>query len=248
MVRGRQRVGRLVAPARGLRPSVAPHALEAARRVTVLGGMFSSELGIDLDGAGEVARWLLAATLFGSRISARTAEHTFTVLDRAGVTAAGAGAVSWEHLVELLDQGGYARYDYKTATRLQELSRILHERYGGDVGAIERSATTAAQLEAALDALPGWGVVTVGVFLRELRGVWAHADPPLGGVALGAGRHLGVLGAVGELSRLRAVARGASLDVRDLECALVRLGLAHHRSFASCPGGTRCRMLPPAIP
>lgn len=236
-------------PASSLRHPVVPHVLEVARRVTLLGGMFSRELGIDLDaGDGEVARWFLAATLFGTRISARTAEHTFKVLDQSGVTAAGAGALPWDRLVELLDQGGYARYDYKTATRLQELSRILDARYGGDVGAIARSASTPAELEAAFDSLPGWGAVTVGVFLRELRGRWPHANPQLGEPAIGAGRHLGVLGGSRQLARLSAVADAASLDVRDLECALVRLGLAHHRGFASCPGGTHCRVLPPLNP
>ncbi len=28
------------------------------------------------------------------------------------------------------------------------------------------------ELRAALDALPGWGPVTIRLFLRELRGVW----------------------------------------------------------------------------
>jgi len=37
--------------------------------------------------------------------------------------------------------------------------------------AADHRARTPAELEAALDALPGWGPVTVGAFLRELRGV-----------------------------------------------------------------------------
>lgn len=240
----------------GGRRSVAPSAMATARRVVRLGGMFSTELGIDLNaGDGEVARWFLAATLFGTRISAAVAERTFAVLDRAGVSAAGARHVAWEDLVELLDRGGYTRYDYRTATRLQQLSEVLDARYGGDVCAIERAASSAAQLEAELDALPGWGPVTVGVFLRELRGLWVHADPPLGELAIVAGHHLGLFGAVGEprplgavreLARLGALSEASSLDRRDLECALVRLGLAHRRSVAGCPGGRRCRLLPAA--
>lgn len=223
---------------------VSAEVTDLARRVVLLGGMYSTELGIDLrDGEEEVSRWFLASTLFGTRIPTRTVERTFGVLDRAGVTVARARRISWDRLVELLDAGGYARYDFRTATRLQSLSEALDARYGGAVGAIEASAATPSGLEAALDALPGWGPVTVGVFLRELRGVWALADPPLGEPALEGGRHLGLLGRRGEKERLQVVAGAAGIDVRDLECALVRLTLAHRRTMAACPGGRRCRAL-----
>lgn len=226
---------------------MAPAAVDLARRVVLLGGTYSAELGIDLRGGEpEVARWFLASTLFGTRIPASTVERTFRVLDRGGVSVAGAREVPWDRLVELLDAGGYARYDYRTATRLQELSEALDSRYGGAVCSIEASVATPAGLEAALDALPGWGPVTVGVFLRELRGVWALADPPLGEPALAAGRHLGLFARQGEKERLEAVAGAVGIDLRDLECALVRLFLAHRRTMAGCPGGRRCVALPDA--
>jgi len=226
-----------------------PTAVEAARRVVLLGGMFSTELGIDLGkGERELTRWFLAAMLFGTRISATIAMRTFSVLDKAGVTMASARHASWDALVELLDAGGYTRYDYRTATRLQELSEVLDTRYGGRVSAIAHRARTPAELEGALDALPGWGPVTVGVFLRELRGVWDLADPPLGALAADAGRHLQVLSRGGALEQLRAVATTAGIDVRDLECALVRLALAHHRRFADCPGGRCCAVLAGVAP
>jgi hypothetical protein len=223
---------------------VASGAVDLARRVAQLGGTYSAELGIDLrDGEEEVARWFLASTLFGTRIAAGIVERTFRVLDRAGVSVAAARGISWDRLVDLLDAGGYTRYDYRTATRLQDLSEALDSRYAGAVCGIEASVATPSDLEAALDALPGWGPVTVGVFLRELRGVWALADPALGEPALAAGRHLGLLARRGEKARLQAVAGAAGMDVPDLECALVRLTLAHRRTMAGCPGGRRCRVL-----
>ena len=82
------------------------------------------------------------------------------------------------------------------------------------------------------------------LFLRELRGTWPGAAPPLDPLAAEAARHLGLLGAV-EGDPLRAVARGAAragLDPRDLEAALVRLALAHRRR-PTCPGGERCELL-----
>jgi len=77
--------------------------------------------------------------------------------------------------------------------------------------------------------------ITVGVFLRELRGVWSLADPPLGALTVEAGRHLRVFGSGGELAQLQTVATAAGIDMRDLECALVRLALPHHRRFAGIP-------------
>ncbi len=86
------------------------------RVVDILGGRYSTELGVDVDGGeAEVERWFVAATLFGSRISASVAERTFKVLDGAGLTRiACARDWSWDDLVALLDEGGYARYDFQT--------------------------------------------------------------------------------------------------------------------------------------
>ena len=94
--------------------------------------------------------------------------------------------------------------------------------------------------------LPGWGPVTVQLFLRELRGAWRGAQPPLDPRAASGGRHLDLLstkeGSVG-LPDIAQLASDAGLDVRDLESGLVRLALAHHGMRTPCPGGYRCRIL-----
>jgi len=116
----------------------------------------------------------VASTLFGSRISARVAERTFAELSRAGINRiVDAGTRDQSDLVALLDAGGYARYDFRTSARLQALARVITERYGGEIGAIGRHFTAPRTLVAALDELPGWGPVTIGLFLRELRRVVA---------------------------------------------------------------------------
>ena len=219
----------------------------ARRLVDGLGGRFSAELGIDVDaGADEVERWFLAATLFGNRISAPIVERTYRSLAAAGVaTIANVEGRSWDDLVALLDAGGYVRYDYRTATRLQELAAAVRERHGGRIAALRR-AREPAELEAALDALPGWGPTTVRLFLRELRGVWPAADPPLDERAERAASHDGLLPAphrAAPLACIRAAAENAGVDVRDLEAALVRLALRHGRDLAACPGGAACRAL-----
>jgi hypothetical protein len=225
-----------------------PTARLARDVVSVLGGRFSVELGIDVD-AGEAAveQWFLAATLFGTRISAQVAERTFRVLATAGLARIGqARHVPSEELVALLDEGGYARYDFRTAERLQALSEVIGERYDEQTAEIGRRYQSYPELRAALDALPGWGPTTVQLFLRELRGVWAGAQPPLDDLAAFAMDHLGLASARSagpDLKMLLGLATASGLDLRDLEAGLVRLALAHRRSGQPCPGGNACRIL-----
>ena len=233
----------------GVRHRATDARVSLARRVVEhLGGRFSSELGIDVDaGEHEVERWFLAATLFGTRISTSVAEGTFRVLDGAGLARIEqARHLPWEELVSLLDRGGYVRYDFRTATRLQALSTFVHEEYGGRVGALGSRYPRYEELRDALDALPGWGPVTVGLFLRELRGVWPGAQAPLDQRAGRAATHLGLLAAVHDedaLERIRRLARAAHLDVRDLESGLVRLSLVHGAAIDRCPGEAHCTAL-----
>lgn len=209
-------------------------------------GRYSSELGIDVTrGDSEVERWFVAATLFGTRIAARIAARTFTVLSSAGIhRIIDASARPRDELVALLDAGGYARYDFRTATRLQDLARAVTERYEGEVGTIGRRFTDPEALDTVLGELPGWGPTTTRLFLRELRGVWPGAMGPLDPQAVAAARHLHlVTGQVGgELTQIWRLAQRAQCDERDLEAALVRLNRAHRRT-TMCPGGRDCVVL-----
>ena len=150
--------------------ALGPMATLTGTVVRRFGGRYSSELGIDVDaGDDEVERWFLASTLFGTRISARIAERTFRQLTRAGINRiSDAGGSDGNTLVALLDAGGYARYDFRTAARLQMLSEVIGARFDGDLGEIGRRYRDPAALVAVLDDLPGWGPVTIGLFLRGL--------------------------------------------------------------------------------
>jgi hypothetical protein len=214
-----------------------------SRLVETLGGRFSVEMGIDVDrGDDEVERWLLAATLFGTRISTTIAVRTYRLMAEDGVRSlADVAARSWQQLVELLDRGGYARYDARTATRLRELAAAVH-RLG--IAALRKGDLD--ETRAALDALPGWGAVTVALFLRELRGLWPGVDPPLDERAAAAAQHVGLLDVqVRPLEHLRVIASKAGLDLRDVEASLIRLWLVHHRAFDRCIGGQRCSVSSP---
>ncbi len=196
-----------------------------------VGGRYSTEMGIDVTaGDAQVERWFVAATLFGTRIAARVAQRAYAELYGAGINRiTDAASRAWSDLVALLDAGGYGRYDYRTATRLQDLARVVLERYGGEVAQIGRRYVTPDALVAALDALPGWGPVTIRLFLRELRGVWPGAALPLDPRALEAARRLGLVGDAhfegDALGRITDIARRAGCDERDLEAALVRVSL-----------------------
>jgi endonuclease III len=219
--------------------------------VRCLGGRYSSELGIDVDaGDAEIERWFLASALFGTRIRASVAERTFRVLSHAGIhRITDAERRTWDELVALLDSGGYARYDFRTATRLQALARRVLERHSGDVAAIGRQVVDPKKLVATLEELPGFGPVTIALFLRELRGVWPGARMALDARAAEAARHLGLIGGRGhdDLAQIERLAQKSGCDVRDLEAALVRLALVHRRRLP-CPGGTRCIVLHPGAP
>ena len=139
----------------------------------------------------------------------------------------------WEGLVRLLDRGGYTRYDYKTATKLPALSRSLLADYGGDLNALHVAASGPADLERRLMALSkGIGPTTANIFLRELRGLWQKAEPPLSLLAFAAAAQLGFLPdkctpekALGQLQLLWRQWGQSHDTFREFETALVRAGL-----------------------
>jgi hypothetical protein len=212
--------------------------------LTRYSGRFAAELGIDLR-AGPAARqqWFLAAILYGARISGRLAACTYRVFAARKIyTPEAILAQGWDNLVVLLDQGGYARYDFKTATKLLTVMGTLKERYQGSLERVHEHSGSYEDLESRLRALgAGIGPATVNIFLRELRGIWARATPPLSPLAQAAGERLGLVPAgLTPGAALNALAREwqaqpvPGYDLADLEAALVRLGLSLRRAG---PGG-----------
>jgi hypothetical protein len=203
-------------------------------------GRFALELGLDLK-SGPPARqlWFLAAIFYGARISGVLAARTFRVFAAAGVSGPEAIlAQGWDNLVVLLDRGGYARYDFKTATKLLRGMESLRDRYQGSLERLHEAAADASDLERRLlELASGLGPATVNIFLRELRGVWPKADPPLSPLAQAAAEHLDLLPrgldprpALRELERHWQAQPVPGRDFADLEAALVRRGLELRRS------------------
>ncbi len=188
-----------------------------------IGGSYSQVLGIGLESLNptDLFKWFLASLLFGARISEGIAIRTFEEFQKEGLDSAQKILErGWNGLVEVLDRGGYARYDFKTATKLLGVCENLLSRYGADLNLLHRQSRDARDLESRLKQLgKGIGKVTVNIFLRELRGIWEKANPPLQGLALEAALNLGLVsspqGALGQL---------AAYGNRQLEPALLRLG------------------------
>ncbi len=202
-------------------------------------GRFAASLGIDLRSGPEARqRWFLAAIFYGARISGELAARTYQVFAARGIfTPEAILAQGWDNLVALLDLGGYARYDFKTATKLLAVMAALNDKYQGSLEEVHDLSRDYEDLEGRLRALAaGIGPTTVNIFLRELRGIWAKATPPLSILAQRGGERLGLLppGLTPETA-LTALGREwqeqpvAGFDLADLEAALVRLALSSRR-------------------
>jgi endonuclease III len=198
------------------------------------GRLFSEELGIDV--RRQPFRWLLASILFGRRISAEIAMNTYRAFARRRLlTPRAILRAGWDNLIPVMGEGGYVRYDGMTSTYVLDVCRKLSADYGGDVEALRERARTPQELERLLLGFRGIGPVTARIFLRELRGVWTEADPPLTDVELVAARRLGFTRssdprrALADLKALWRRRRVAGYDFRHFEAALVRAGLELRR-------------------
>ena len=135
--------------------------------------------------------WFLLSVLFGARIPETIAVRTFYMLRRDGLLSPesiiGRG---WEGLVSLLDSGGYTRYDFKTATKLLELSNSIISQ--GSLNSINQKSNSYVLAGNLKSLAKGIGDVTVGIFLREMVGIWEKATPLPSPLVKAAARMLGI--------------------------------------------------------
>ena len=170
---------------------------------------YSEELGLDLSEPEDRFKWFLASLLFAKRISAEIAKKTYRQFEEEGLNTPGKIlAAGWDRLVEVLDSGGYVRYDFSTASNLLRIMKELKEKYG-DLEEIHRQSSDPKDLEKRLQEFVGIGPVGVNIFLRELRGIWGKANPGPSRIAIEVAQRIGLK------------------DVEFYESALVRLGLEY---------------------
>ncbi len=182
---------------------------------------YSEELDLDLTRPEDRFKWFLASVLFAKRISAQIAKETFLNFAQEELTSPDAILeAGWDRLVEVLDTGGYARYDFSTATNLLGIAKTLKEKYR-DLEKLHEVSNNPSDLEKRLQEFKGVGPVGVNIFLRELRGIWEKAKPEPALVAVATARKVGL----------------DVMDVEHFESQLVRLNLEYckrHRT-SECP-------------
>jgi endonuclease III len=187
---------------------------------------YSDELGLDLTKPVDRFKWFLVSILFAKRILAKTAKETFLYFEQEELTSPDAILqAGWDRLVEVLDWGGYTRYDFSTAANLLGIAKTLKEKYG-NLENLHAKSSSPRDLEDRLLEFKGIGPVGVNIFLRELRGVWRKAKPKPCSIAI-------------------KIAEKISLDPKDIESCesqLVRLYLEYCKKHKStkCPLGNNC--------
>ena len=221
--------------------------------VKELDGAYSAALGINLASmeSEEVFKWFLVSVLFGARIGQGIATNTYKEFEKANVLSPEAILeTGWRGLVDILDQGGYVRYDFKTATKLLVVVERLEKEYQGDLNRLHFFAKGGEDLKKKVQSLgKGIGPVTVNIFLRELRDIWEKAEPPLSEPALLAARNLKLTqatDAAGALEQLKAMwetSEEGEVRFSDLEATLVRLGKNYCRKKRCmvCPMKEECQ-------
>lgn len=218
--------------------------------IASLGGRYSKELEIDLSGEdpGEIFKWFLASKLFGARISSDIAMKTYREFEASGTTTPEMILrTGGDGLVKILDDGGYARYDFSTATKLLEIMNDLKKDYGGDLNRLHDESIDEEDLERRLKGLgKGIGDVTVNIFLRELRSVWEKANPQPSALVKLAARHLRLLrpreNALKALKEVWEAGKVPGRDFCDFEAALLRLGKDYCKrsKCETCPVKIEC--------
>jgi endonuclease III len=192
--------------------------------------LYSEDLGIDLSEPGGRFRWFLASILFGARISERIAVNTYRQFEMAAVdTPEAIVEAGWDRLVEILDSGGYVRYDFSTASKLIDIMNTLKQKYGS-LENLYHQAADAKDVERRLQEFKGIGPVTVQIFLRELRGQW-KIQPAISKIAQSTARNLDI-----DLGEFEAE------KLARIETALVKLGLGYCKKekCSECPLNKFC--------
>jgi endonuclease III len=202
-----------------------PNKTKIARAVIALHPKsYADALRIDLtkNTPAPLYQWLIASLLFSARISAEIAQNAAKALFEEGWRTPKAMAeVSWAERTKVLNRSGYARYDESTSRYIADTTRLLLDRYDGDLrGLREAAERDPARERDLLKKFKGIGEVGADIFFREAQGAWDELYPFADKRALAAAEKLGLGGDAKTLARL--VGRK---DLPRLLTALVRVDL-----------------------
>ena len=187
---------------------------------------YSQGLGLNLWRKDDRFKWFLASILYAKRISYKIAENTFQRFMEANLTTPQKILkAGWDRLVEILDSGGYVRYDFSTATNLLKIAEKLVKEYQGDIDKIHERAEDPEDLEEKLLEFKGVGPTAVNIFLRELREIWTKARPKSSPKAIKVAKKIGLK------------------DVKKYESQLIRIYIEYckKKRCQTCPLKEYCK-------
>ncbi|MFG2628923.1 endonuclease [Streptomyces sp. NPDC048473] len=210
--------------------------MTARRTVEVLlsryGTTYAAEAGVRLRNTPQpLYQLLVLSDLLSARIRASVAVAAARALFAHGMRSPDRmiGA-TWQQRVDALGEGGYRRYDERTATQLGAGAELLLVEYGGDLRRLRKEADgDLGILRSGLRRTPGMGPAGADIFVREVQAVWPETAPFLDGKALQGAEKLGLPASPAKLARLAEQAEQA--DDRGpavLAAALVRAALDKH--------------------
>lgn len=202
------------------------------------GTTYAAEAGIRLRNTPQpLYQLLVLSDLLSARIRASVAVSAARALFAHGMRSPRrmAGA-TWQQRVDALGEGGYRRYDERTATQLGEGAQLLLADYGGDLRRLREEADGDLDaLRAGLRRTPGIGPAGADIFVREVQAVWPELAPFVDGKALQGAERLGLPASPAKLVELVEGTRPAEPagpadghGAAVLAAALVRAALDKH--------------------
>ncbi|MEV3988407.1 endonuclease [Streptomyces sp. NPDC049837] len=190
------------------------------------GRTYAEQAGIHLkDTPQPLYQLLVLAHLLSARIRADTAVAAARALFGAGMRdAKHMRDATWQQRVDALGEGGYRRYDERTATQLGKAAELVLDAYGGDLRRLrDKAGGDVERLRSLLQEVPGIGPAGADIFLREAQGVWPEVAPYLDGKTLAGAKRLGLPADPEALAGL-----AGKEELPALAAALVRAALDKH--------------------
>ncbi|KIW98561.1 uncharacterized protein Z519_00222 [Cladophialophora bantiana CBS 173.52] len=131
---------------------------------------------------GTILAHILNALLSSARISHNIAKQALrNLISRAYHDFSTLKASTWKERVTLLDEAGYVRYDFKTATELGKLATLLKNKYGSDATKIlpvgHDPTATRNILAKRLMEINGLGPLGVEIFISTVQMIWPAVCP-----------------------------------------------------------------------
>ncbi len=144
------------------------------------GWTWSTEAGFAVANTpSRLFRLLCLSLLLSARISSQLSVRGAKALsDQGWTTPAKMLASTWARRARVLNDAGYARFDERTASMLEDVSRLSVDRWKGDLRNLRREADEQPEDERRLlKECEGIGDVGADIFFREVQGIWPEVSP-----------------------------------------------------------------------